>query len=101
MSTYAVHDVTGIDYDKNGNIGYLNRNGADQADSTYGIWDDLLYLKKTEGKINLETIIKKTHICTTMYTNAIHRWPIGLSDQFEFRTMKDSFERNRTLCIDF
>ncbi len=43
MTAYYHHDLGGIDYDKNGNILSLERNGANDNETAYGVWDDLTY----------------------------------------------------------
>ncbi len=43
MTANNKHDVSGIDYDRNGNIQSLNRRGYDDNGSTHGEWDDLRY----------------------------------------------------------
>jgi hypothetical protein len=43
LAVNPMHEVTGLSYDKNGNISTLIRNGADDLESNNGVWDDLVY----------------------------------------------------------
>ncbi len=43
MTAYRNHNVEAIEYDRNGNIFSLIRNGSNDDETAYGIWDNLTY----------------------------------------------------------
>ncbi|GAB5398558.1 MAG: hypothetical protein Aureis2KO_01430 [Aureisphaera sp.] len=57
MSTYDHHDVSGLGYDRNGNILSLERRGADGTDTNAGVWDDLGYAYKTVNGITTNQLL--------------------------------------------
>ncbi|MEL6811879.1 MAG: DUF6443 domain-containing protein, partial [Bacteroidota bacterium] len=80
MTGYANHDLSGLAYDKNGNILSLQRNGADQNDTNYGVWDDLSYtyvgnqlVKVAEGSAD-----------TNYKDFGFEKNNIGLQDDYEY-----------------